>query len=72
MKLPNLTPVKSSALSGHYYDSDAGELHIGFNSGHRHVYAGVPKAVADGLASAPSAGTYFHRSIRDAFKSRKA
>lgn len=64
-KHPPLSPLKSSAVSGMHHDPASGVLHLGFASGGVYRYKGVPKATADALAKADSAGAYFHAHIRD-------
>lgn len=57
-------PLKSSQLAGHFYDEASKTLHVKFHSGGHYSYAGVEKKVADGLASAESAGKYFGQHIK--------
>jgi hypothetical protein len=55
-----------------HYDEVAAELHVVFNSGKAYVYYGVPRRVYDALMSAPSAGAYFNKHIRDDFRARRS
>ena len=48
-----------------------GKLFIQFKSGISYTYADVDKKVYDAIASAESAGKYFHRFIRSIYKYEK-
>lgn len=55
----------SSNIAAVRYDDDTQTLQVDFkNGGATYEYANVPKDVAEGFESAPSAGKYFHANIR--------
>lgn len=60
-------PLKSEMLDGFDYDPAMRSLRVRFKRGDERVYQGVPPDIAKGLAEAPSAGRYFHQSIKDQF-----
>ena len=57
----------SSNLASATYDPDTETLHVDFVSGDGYDYFNVPRATYRGLAQAPSAGSYFHRNIRQRY-----
>lgn len=63
--------IDSSLLETVMYDGAAQTLTVVFDSGETYVYAGVPQAIYDGLMAAPSKGSFFEASIKDAFKFEK-
>ena len=62
MKLPKLTPVKSSQIAAIGYES--GQLFVQFVSGALYDYQGVTKKEYDALLSASSVGQVFNTTIR--------
>lgn len=63
-----MTPCKSSNLEAHGYDKATATLALRFKGGAIYHYAGVPEHVAQGLASAPSVGSYASREITGKFE----
>ena len=61
----SLTPVISSNLAAVGYGG--GILMVAFRSGSIYVYFGVPWSLYDGLMSAASHGSFFHRYIRTTY-----
>ena len=61
-------PLKSSMLSAMDYDAQLRILHVRFVRGEVYDYRDVPPDVAEGLASAPSAGRYFNEAIRGRYR----
>lgn len=57
-------PLQSTSLTGYRYDPETRSLDIRFASGRTYTLEGVPAGVAEGLESAPSAGTYFNTHLR--------
>lgn len=53
----------SSNIAAVRYDDDTQKLEIDFKQGGTYEYDNVPKDVAEGFESAPSAGKYFHANI---------
>ena len=66
------TPVKSSNIVSVGHDPDTNTLEIEFKGGGVYSYPDVPKAKADALMNAESAGKYFHAHIRSAHPHTKA
>lgn len=62
----------SSNLAAGSYDTDTRELTIEFTSGDSYIYSNVPADAWRGLRSAASAGSYFHRQIRDRYAYEQA
>lgn len=60
---------RSSNIDQVEYDSDAQTMTIQFKSGQSWEYTGVPHNVFLGIQNAPSAGSYFYRSIRNQYSS---
>lgn len=63
--------VNSSNLSAVGYDSKTGILTIEFNNGGLYEYYDVPQNIYDGLMSDSSKGSFFHRFIRDSYRTVK-
>jgi len=61
------TPMDSSVIAAVRYDPRTERLDIRFTSGLVYRYFAVPRFVARGLVTAPSAGEYFNAEIRDAY-----
>jgi hypothetical protein len=59
--------MPSSVIRSFSYDEHTHALDVRFVSGLHYRYMGVPEAIAQGLASAPSKGVYFNEHIRDGF-----
>lgn len=70
-KHPDLTPIKSSALSGHHYDPQTRQMTVRFNSGATWQYDDVPHEKYEAFTGAASPGSFFGTKIRDNFKGRK-
>lgn len=68
---PKLTPITSSALSGHHYDPQTRQMTVQFRSGATWQYDDVPAEKFDAFTGAASPGSYFGSKIRDHFKGRK-
>lgn len=60
-------PVTSSNLCSVGYDEGEMVLEIEFIGGSVYRYSGVPQSVYIGLMGASSAGSYFHRNVKDVF-----
>lgn len=58
----------------HYFATNEAEktLVIQFNNGNCFKYKEVPKEVMQGIKNAASAGSYFHKAIKDKFESEPA
>lgn len=54
----------SSAISKARYDAGSKNMNITFTSGGSYDYPSVPKEIALGMATAESAGKYFHKFIK--------
>lgn len=63
--------VNSTNLSAVGYDSETKILTIEFNDGGLYEYYDVPQNVFDGLMSDSSKGSFFHRFIRDTYRTVK-
>ena len=59
--------LNSSAIKSASFDEATSVLSLTFKSGKTASYKNVPKSVAEGLISSPSAGRYFNATIRDKF-----
>ena len=57
--------VGSSNLEYGTYDQNTQTLYIQFQGGAAYAYSGVPPYVWNGLITAPSAGKYFHATIKN-------
>ncbi|MEO7178243.1 MAG: KTSC domain-containing protein [Allosphingosinicella sp.] len=58
----------SSAITRAAYDEAAGTLDIRYKGGDRYRYFEVPAAAFEGLLSAPSAGEYVNRHIKEDYR----
>ncbi len=63
--------VNSTNLSAVGYDSETKILTIEFNDGGLYEYYDVPQNIYDELMSAPSKGSFFHRFIRNTYRTVK-
>ena len=63
--------VNSTNLSAVGYDSETNLLTIEFNDGGLYEYYNVPQNIYNELMSAPSKGKFFHRFIRDTYRTVK-
>lgn len=61
-------PVVSSNIKSIGYDHISRTLEIEFRDGGLYKYFEVPEIVFDGLMSASSHGSYFHRYIKDKYR----
>ena len=66
-----INSLGSSVLRQAFYDRATRCLGLVFTSGKCYRYADVPRSVADGLASAPSAGVFFNAHIMGVYESRR-
>ena len=79
IRVPDLKTVKSSQIFAIGYDAPTLTLAIQFvskaggnrNPGSIYLYDRIPKELFKGFASAPSAGTYFGKHIKEQFSYRK-
>ena len=58
---------ESSAIARAAYDEAAGTLDLWYKGGDRYRYFDVPAAAFEALLSAPSAGEYVNRHIKEAY-----
>lgn len=66
MKKPTeLTPIKSSMLTGHHYDPDGRVLTVEFQGGKRYAYSDVPAEKFEAFKGNASPGGYFAANIRN-------
>jgi len=66
----NLTFPNSSNLASAEHDAASGTLTVTFKSGATWAYAGVGEDTVRALGAAKSAGSFFHREIRDRYPGR--
>lgn len=64
--------LKSSNIDGVHYDPATQILTVRFINGGTYKYGGVVQSHYDGLRKAKSAGKYFHKTIKSAYKWTKA
>jgi hypothetical protein len=62
----------SGNLTAISYDDETQQLTCVFHHGGTYVYSGVPPQVADGFASAPSAGQYLNQFVKPLYQYEKA
>ena len=62
--------LSSGAIERIVYDEEAEALFICFRETGRYLYSGVPRAIYEGLKTAPSPGRYFNQCIRLRFPCR--
>jgi hypothetical protein len=55
----------------HAMEYENGILRLSFNAGGTYEYYDVPQQVVSELQQAQSAGSYFHKFIRDSYKYKK-
>ena len=69
MTIPTIamTPVKSSNIAAHGYDTVSHTLAVQFTNGNTYHYHEVPADVAVGMTQAESVGQYFSRTVRGQF-----
>lgn len=65
------TPVTSSNIAEVGYDPDTSTFEIKFHHGGVYQYANVPSEVHSGFMDASSKGSYFHRRIRERYRTTK-
>ncbi len=58
----------SSAIARALYDEDESTLDIWYKGGDRYRYFNVPAETFEALLSAPSAGEYVNRHIKEAYR----
>lgn len=58
---------RSTHIAQVTYDSDTRDMNITFSDGSEYRYMSVPVGVFQGIQNAPSAGSYFHRVIKDRY-----
>lgn len=61
-------PIVSSNIKEAGFDTNSNTLEVLFADGRLYQYFDVPETIYQGLLSAPSAGLYFHQSIRGSFR----
>jgi len=66
-----MTKVESSNLKAIGYDSETKRLRVQFSSGGIYEYTDVAGDVADEFMMAESAGKFFHKNIRNMYKTEK-
>ena len=71
MPMPEMIFVDSSNIAAIGYDEEAKELYVEFLNGGLYVYRGVPLHVFIEFRSAPSQGSYLHRSIKNIYSYEK-
>jgi hypothetical protein len=64
-------PLDSSMIASVGYDGANRTLEIELADAHLYQYFQVPEPVYKGLLDAPSAGSYFHRFIKDKFSFKR-
>lgn len=64
-KLPNFTPIKSSAMTGFHHDPTSRVLTVQFNGGRAYSYADVPVEKVQAMIENKSPGGYFSSNIKD-------
>lgn len=64
-KTPELTPLKSSALTGYHYDQQTRTLTVRYTNGGMYSYADVPMDKAEAFSGAASPGGFFAAKIRN-------
>ena len=64
-------PLNSSTIESAGYDVNQQLLEIEFTSGGIYQYLNVPQNVATGFFNASSHGQYFHKHIRNVYRTRK-
>lgn len=70
-KIPEMTPIKSSAMTGYHYDPTTRELHVEFRPGSIYRYEGVTAEKAEAMMGNQSPGSYFAANIRNTHKATK-
>ncbi len=70
-KLPQMTPMTSSVISGHHYDPGTQALHIAMKNGATYRYDGVPLEKAEAFAGNASPGGYFGKRIKGLYPATK-
>ena len=63
--------ISSDHINAIDYDMDASQLHVKFNDGAEWTYHDVPRDVAEGLLTNPSAGRYFHKMIKTVYRASR-
>ena len=63
--------VSSSNVDAFKYDPSTRQLSIQFHGGRRYTYFNIPLDTAEGLATAPSPGGWFHATLKGAPFSRE-
>ena len=64
-------PRRSTDIAAVTYDPDTQDLTVEFQSGGVYVYSSVPESIYSGFTAASSAGSYFHRHVKDRYASEK-
>lgn len=63
----NWIQLASSNLDAMRYDPETQVLEVRFKSGKTYPYNGVPQAIAEGLETASSPGSFFAQNIKGQF-----
>lgn len=61
--------IKSSLVKTVSHDARKDFMTVGLVNGRKHLYVGVPKAVARQLVTSPSPGKFFNNCVKNDFKS---
>lgn len=71
MATPEMTPIKSSMMSGYAYDPNTRDLHIEFRPGSVYTYHDVSAEKVEAMREAKSPGGYFSAKIKPNHKVTK-
>lgn len=69
--MPDLTPLKSSAVNGYAYDPQSRQLTVEFKSGGRYVYDDVPIERVTAFAGSASPGSFLAKKIQSQYRATK-
>jgi hypothetical protein len=59
--------VNSSNVASVGYDENSKVLEVAFKSGGVYQYSNVPRGIYEGMISATSVGSYFHKMVKEKF-----
>lgn len=59
--------VNSSNVASVGYDDATNVLEVAFKSGGVYQYSSVPRSIYEGMISAASVGSYFHKMVKDKY-----
>ena len=63
--------ISSNHIDAIDYELKTSDLHVRFNDGAEWTYHDVPRDVAEGLLTNPSAGRYFHKMIKTVYRASR-